>query len=213
MRKWTAVLVCLVLALACAAAAAEVQIDEDTFPDKQFRAYVEENFDKNKDGKLSKGEITAAKNITCYSMGIESLKGIEVFTALTELFCADNKLTELDVSSNKNLIRLTCGLNQLTSLDLEKNTKLLALGFEKNQIEEIDLSGLKKLKTLSCAGNPMKTLDVSGCPRLASLVKNGEPAEYEPGFYGWWRKGRTYPDNYIFVDREMEVQAVKAPKK
>ena len=41
MKKWTAALVCLLLVLVCAAASAEAKIDEKTFPDKQFRAFVE----------------------------------------------------------------------------------------------------------------------------------------------------------------------------
>ena len=107
MKKWTAALVCLLLVLVCAAASAEAKIDEKTFPDKQFRAFVEVNFDGNKDGKLSSAEIAAVKKIDCYDKGIQSLKGIEVFTALQELICVGNELTELDVSKNTNLMRLT----------------------------------------------------------------------------------------------------------
>ena len=207
MKKWTAALVCLLLVLLCAAASAEAKIDEKTFPDKQFRAFVEDNFDGNKDGKLSSAEIAAVKKIDCYDKGIQSLKGIEVFSALQELICVGNELTELDVSKNTNLMRLTCGANQLTSLELGKNTKLIAVACETNQLASIDLSGLKNLKVFSCAGNPMKTLDVSGCPKLAALVKQGKPAQYETGFYGWWKKSKYFPNVYLFVSQGLEVSA------
>ena len=59
-------LCCMVLTLlpTAAFAAGDVEIDETNFPDKNFRKYVEDNFDTSKDGPLSADEIAAAKDIT-----------------------------------------------------------------------------------------------------------------------------------------------------
>ena len=54
----------LTLLLTAAFAAGDVAIDETNFPDKNFRKYVEDNFDTSKDGPLSADEIAAAKDIT-----------------------------------------------------------------------------------------------------------------------------------------------------
>ena len=59
-------LCCMVLTLLSTAAfaAGDVAIDETNFPDKNFRKYVEDNFDTSKDDPLSADEIAAAKDIT-----------------------------------------------------------------------------------------------------------------------------------------------------
>ena len=206
MKKWTAVFVCLLLTLLCAAAAAEVKIDGKTFPDKQFRAYINEKIDQNGDGKLSNAEISAVKQIACHSRSIGSLKGIEVFTKLESLSCSDNRLTELDVSKNTELTTLMCGGNRLIKLDVSKNRKLQVLGFEQNKIKTVDLSGMKELTSLSCGENPMKKLNVSDSPVLAELVTKAKPKDYAYGFYGWWQdnEGR-FPTVTLFVPRGINV--------
>lgn len=59
-------LCCMVLTLlpTAAFAAGDVAIGETNFPDKNFRKYVEDNFDASKDGPLSADEIAAAKDTT-----------------------------------------------------------------------------------------------------------------------------------------------------
>ena len=56
--------------------------------------------------------------------GIADLKGIEDFTSLTDLFCHNNQLTELDLSNNPNLFELNCRNNLLTSLDVRNGNNL-----------------------------------------------------------------------------------------
>ena len=77
-------------------------------PDANFKAYLLENFDKNKDGNISLSEAKAVKEINCSGKGIEKLDGIEKFTNITLLDCSNNKLEELELSSNKKLEKLIC---------------------------------------------------------------------------------------------------------
>ncbi|MBR7074375.1 MAG: leucine-rich repeat domain-containing protein, partial [Oscillospiraceae bacterium] len=127
--KLLSLLLCLALALALlpsvpAQAAGDVAINATNFPDANFRSYVSGNCDSNGDGKLSAREIAAVTYIGCFNKNIASLKGIEHFTALTELYCYNNQLTALDVSGCTALTKLWCGVNRLTSLDVSKNTAL-----------------------------------------------------------------------------------------
>lgn len=79
-----------------------VAIDEKNFPDANFREVVKE-FDKDDNNNLSTEEITAVKIMYCDSNKIASLDGIEFFTALEELHCYGNDLTDIDLSSNTAL--------------------------------------------------------------------------------------------------------------
>ena len=139
---------------------AGVAIDNNNFPDANFRTVVE-NFDTNKDGSLSDTEIVAVEAINCYKKGITNLKGIEYFTSLKKLKCFNNQLTSLDVSKNKALTYLDCYSNQLTSLDVSKNTALTQLYCKNNQLTKLDVSKNTALTELNCSNNQLTKLDVS----------------------------------------------------
>ena len=77
-------------------------------PDANFKAYLLEKFDKNKDGNISLSEAKAVKEINCPGKDIESFNGIEKFINITLLDCSNNKLDELDIRYNKKLNKLVC---------------------------------------------------------------------------------------------------------
>ena len=147
---------------------ADVAIDNNNFPDANFRTIVE-GFDNNKDGSLSDTEIAAVKKINCFRKRITNLKGIEYFTSLNNLWCAENKLTALDVSKNTALTDLYCSRNQLTTLDVSKNTALTDLDCGYNQLTTLDVSKNTALTYLSCGYNQLTTLDVSKNTALTYL--------------------------------------------
>ena len=101
-------LLAVFLLAASAPAAADVTIDAANFPDAVFRGHVTANWDSDHDGTLSDAEIAAVDSADVSNKDIQSLKGIEHFTALKELICIDNQLTSLDVSKNKHLKSLNC---------------------------------------------------------------------------------------------------------
>ena len=138
----------------------QVEINETNFPDEIFRTLVSDDFDNDKDGKLSQEEIEEAEEIYYSEDKIKSLKGIEFFTKLKKLTCTANKLEELDLSGNPELIELDCGSNQLTSLDLTNNAKLEELDCSENeQLGKLDISLNSKLKKLDCNKCGLKELD------------------------------------------------------
>lgn len=202
-KKLLSILLCLVTVVGllptAVLAADEVAINETNFPDAKFRNYVQTEFDKNNDSKLSSEEIAAVTKIEANNMGIKSLDGVGFFTALETLKCWDNELTGLDLSKNTalkelqcsnsklqsldlrqntNLTQLYCGRNPLTTLDLSKNTKLKVLncsGLANNRMKlaELDLSWNTELESLDCSLNELTQLNVSGCTALERLDCRG----------------------------------------
>ena len=170
-------------------AVGDVPIDATNFPDPNFRTIVKQ-YDKNRDNVLQQSEIQAVTEIDCKKKQIADLKGIEHFTALTTLYCDENKLTALDVSKNTALSALKCNSNQLTaldvshntaltdlichgnkltSLDVSKNTVLTKLDFGWNQLTAMDVSKNTALTSIYCSSNQLTTLDVSKNTALTYL--------------------------------------------
>lgn len=99
----------------------DITIDEEHFPDENFRSYILHTFDEDSNGILSIGEI---KNVKVISIGngdikhlhIESLHGIKHFIFLQKLTCVNIDLTNLDVS----------GLIALQQVECTKSDKLIS---------------------------------------------------------------------------------------
>ena len=145
----------------------------NTFPDEAFWSYLLKYVDKNRNGTLSQEERYAVETINVNYMNIRSLKGIEFFPNLTELYCVGNQLTELDVRSNTALERLSCKENQLTELDVSNNTALMKLYCGKNQLTELDLSQNSKLIDLDCGNNQLTSLNVDSCAEFIDFGCKG----------------------------------------
>ena len=102
-----------------------IVINEMNFPDPIFREYVKSNFDINGNGSFEPEELNKVREINCYKMGIESVKGVEFFTELESLECSNNHLSSMDVSKNKDLFQLLCSENEIRKLDISNCPRLL----------------------------------------------------------------------------------------
>lgn len=168
-----------------------IEIADVNFPDDNFRAYVFNEFDLDKDGFLSDGEIAEVKEVNVSGMNIEWINGIEFFTSLESLDCDENELTSLDVSNNIRLGRLECQHNHLNSLIIGNNSNLEDLFCWDNQLTELDITGCPVLGGLLCYGNEIAKMDFSGCPRLVEIVQEYGPYYYEDGLIGY-----LHPDDW-----------------
>ena len=148
-------------------------INEDNFPDENFRNYVSSNFDSNNDKFLTVDERYEATAINVDGKSISSLQGIELFTNLTKLECNNNKLQTLDVRNNKSLKELYCSQNKLTELNVKNNQKLIVLSCFDNQLNELNLSWNTELENLSCGRNKLTSLSVKNNTKLATLDIEG----------------------------------------
>lgn len=100
---------------------------------------------------------------------MSSLAGIEYFTALKELYCMRNSLTELDLSNNPELVNLYCAFNNLTELDLSNNPELMMVVCYNNNLTELDLSVNPKLTDVSCSNNRLTLPTLSNCSDLLGM--------------------------------------------
>ena len=118
------ILLVVMTALMLTPAWADVEINEQTFPDANFRNIVSsKTIDKDRSGTLSDDEIASVTSLNVANRSITDLAGIQYFTALTELNCHYCKLTALNLSKNKALTSVSCYHN---NLNVEAMTALIA---------------------------------------------------------------------------------------
>ena len=143
-------------------------INEDNFPDDNFRNYIKTYKAGGRD-VLTVEEQRKVETIEVEGKNISSLRGIEAFPNLTELKCGNNSIQKLDLRQNPKLKTLKCNKNQLTQLDLSKNPDIDYLNCSENQLEQLDVSHLKDLVTLNCSHNDLEQLDVRNSKFLETL--------------------------------------------
>ena len=150
------------------AAETGVPLDAAHFPDKAFRSEVQQ-YDTNNNGALSQQELTAVTTIDVAGCDIKSAKGIEYFTALTDLYLGGNQLSSVDLSHNTKLTELYLDANQLSSLDVSHNTALESLYLSGNQLSSMDLSHNTALTYLWLYDNQLSSVDLSHNTSLVGL--------------------------------------------
>ena len=132
------------------------------------------------------------KWLSCHFNEITEIKGLDKLVNLEMLFCHNNQLTELDLSSLFNLKEVYCyinniteikGLNNLVNLrllncndnklkqlrDIDKLESLLELYCSYNQLSELDVGKLVYLSSLYCPNNQLVKLDVTNLNNLDNL--------------------------------------------
>lgn len=144
-------------------------------PDANFKAYLVGNtaINTNEDAEIQCSEAIAfAGSISCHSQSISNLTGIEAFSGITELWCHNNSLINIDVSNNINLTALSCGVNSLSSLDISNNLNLTQLYCASNSLTNLSLLTNTNLTNVNCSNNIITSLDVSNNINLTSLECN-----------------------------------------
>ena len=146
-----------------------IAIDETNFPDAAFRQCLFDYYKFAKDGILTDEEIKNTTTLEVDWEDIKNLKGIEYFTALEELDCSGNDLTEFDLSMNTKLHYLNCCYNHLTKLNISNNLLLDTLYCDGNELTELDVSNNTALIYLDCYDNKLTELDVTKNTALVQL--------------------------------------------
>jgi len=159
-------------------------INKENFPDANFRSYIIGEFDTENKGYLTVEQVDTVTKILCSSKNISNLKGIEYFTSLVELSCANNQLETLDLRNNTALTKLVCVSNDLTSLNISGNSLLTELFCEDNQLTALDMSNNPALTELSCYSNQLTTLDLSGNTALSKLSASYQSASVDAAWDG-----------------------------
>lgn len=149
-----------------------ITIDEEHFPDENFRNYLLNYTGYGSDGFLTQDELSKMDQLKLYDRSIKDLTGIEYFKELTYLDCAKNKLTSLSLANHPKLQELYCNDNLLTSLDVSNCSELKEVHCSDNKIEQLNASNCPSLTTLYCQYNKIKSINLSGCVMLAELNCN-----------------------------------------
>ena len=213
-----------------------VPVDEEHFPDANFRACVASLFDTDNSGYLEETEIESAVGFYESGREIADLQGIEYLSNLQYLTCSSNRLEKLDLSKNKALIQLDCLDNQITELNISGNAALEKIVCSSNKLENLDLSGNPVLSSIDCRNNLLKeldvsknpaltylccdqnqidVLDVSGCETLVMIVTQGTYSSYD----GWkqyflWGTGSVLTDlstRILPIDSGIEINETNFP--
>ncbi len=136
------------------------------------------------------------KSLSCSHCGLNELHlgNINIET----IDCSNNRLTYLDLSSNKNLCRLIAYNNNLIQLDLNKNTKLTELDVQhqktrlhkdpfsksnnecykwkrtnKGSFSNLSINGCMSLEIINIKNQSIEYLDLSGNKNLLQLDCSG----------------------------------------
>ncbi|MFY9243851.1 MAG: BspA family leucine-rich repeat surface protein [Polaribacter sp.] len=144
-----------------------------SIPDAYFEDYIETLGAGNGvpfDGLVDANAVATLTSVDLNGLGtVESLSGIEFFTALTDLNVSGNLIELIDVSSNTELIYFDISDNNITSIDVSNNTKLQSLIVSNNNLTDLDVTKLIDLENLRCNSNQLLKLDVTKNTALAEL--------------------------------------------
>lgn len=137
MKKFITILIlCVIFCPAYISRAnTNVEINDQVFLDANFRKYVKDTFDQNKDDSLSAEEIQNITDVIVPAyLEVRDFQGIEKFSELESLhvdclwYSSDNDYTEwsakLDVRYNTKLKKLECFMAGIEKLDLRQNSML-----------------------------------------------------------------------------------------
>ena len=188
MKRLLAILLAalMLLALAPLAAAEEtppadhyLEINEQTFPDDEFRLFIREHygmFDPDDDVDyedivwyLTKEKVLAVKEMEI-DCDVSDFTGLEHFTELTMLTVdPDTTVVNLSFQTNTKLRHLTLRNFNVNAIDLSPLRELTYLEVENVPLQSLDLSHNTKLMDLILNSVPLTALDVTGCADLHTL--------------------------------------------
>lgn len=145
-------------------------------PDKAFRTWL---IDKGYAEKAGWKRLRATeegcrlKELECYSQGIHSLEGIEMFPQLEQLTCSDNPIEELDLNALHHLDRLYCLSVPLRRLEMDSCHQLKRVQLSYTNLDKVDLASFPELELLLFIFSPLTEIDLTPCVSLKQLYIRG----------------------------------------
>ena len=163
-----------------------IEINEQTFPDDEFRMFIREQYgmfdpDDDVDFDDRVWYMTEEKVLSIKVMEIDcpvsDFTGLEHFTELTKLTVDPDGMTAVNLSFSKNtkLLRLTLRNFSVDAIDLSPLRELTYLEVESVPLRSLDLSRNTKLADLILDNVPLTALDVTDCADLHTLSLTNVP--------------------------------------
>ena len=147
-----------------------VEVDNDNFPDDNFRECVSDNCDINGDGKLSKNEIATVEQMYVYNKDIYSIEGVKWLTSLKSLYCWGNHISTLP-ELPASIEQLGLDNNEFTSMptNLPEGLKVLEVGDNKIPVIDNLPSGLE---TFNCSSQKITDGDFKFTAKLPEGLRS-----------------------------------------
>lgn len=173
----------LLTLFSCVAFAQEIVVPDANFKAKLLGSDVSNGvaynstsnpiaIDANGDGILTQNEVNVVYYLNISSSGISSLEGVAYFTNLKGLYCGNNTLTTLDLSTNVNLTYLSCSNNNLETLFIKNGS---------NENFPIDNWNGNTNLSYICADESQVNDLVSGTYNVPNTVQVNSYCTYAPG--------------------------------
>ncbi|MBQ9609072.1 MAG: hypothetical protein IJV15_06455 [Lachnospiraceae bacterium] len=123
-----------------------LEINKDNFPDDVLRAYLIKEFDEDGNGKINPEKVNYISiNGDGNEEKVKSLEGIELLQNLNTIAVENSNLTDIDISSNKELNWLELSNNMIEEIDISHNPELMWFDISFNPVKEINIDGNEML--------------------------------------------------------------------
>ena len=169
--------------------------------DIDFMAYCYEEFDVNKDGRVSMEEAAAVGKIDpSYDYDIYSIKGIEYFSNIEVLCIYGNHLSyDINLSFAKKLRRVGLSFNDSKFKDLSKkvsinlgnNTTLEDLYLYDVNLDDLDLSKFKGLKTIDFRDVAIENINLANSNEIKACIYWTRSSYTPPTLTIWLKSGQV----------------------
>ncbi|MEW4924712.1 T9SS type A sorting domain-containing protein [Algibacter sp. 2305UL17-15] len=153
-----------------------------SIPDSNFeQALIDLSIDSDGtiNGQVLTSDVDYITTLDVQGKNIADLTGVEDFVALTNLNCANNLLSNIDLANNLLLTEFSCNFNALSSINVTQNLLLEELDISSNLLSDINLTFNTKLRGLYCGNysysggaynkNTISSLDLSNNILLTDL--------------------------------------------
>ena len=144
-----------------------------SIPDPNFeQALINLGIDSDgMNGQILNSDASGVQSLTVDNQNISDLTGIEAFVDLTQLFCGNNNLTSLNLSSNTALVGLSAYQNQITTtgLNLTGLTLLEQVDLSRNSLNDLDFTPHPALEILYIYENDIDALTIHNNVNLVEL--------------------------------------------
>ena len=142
---------------------------------------------------LTDAQLARIDVLTCASLDLNNISGIQKLTGLKDAYLHENNLTTIDltltptlewvwlnrnnltsIKLNEKLMYLEAKHNKLSTLIIPTNSRLTHIDLEDNPLTSLDVSHLSDLQTLNISESKIKRLDVKNNPILTWLNVNND---------------------------------------
>jgi len=141
-----------------------------TINDQNFKNYCYANFDRDRDGVVSKEEAELVTSLRINDRSITSVDGISAFSKIESIDVSGSSITSLDLSRNPELTSVmanTC--TYLGSINFGSISKIQSVTITNTKITALNVSNMAELVNLDCSSNSITALDVTKCTKLMVL--------------------------------------------